>query len=866
MIRPLLILTLLSAAARALTPAEIASLPAPASHAVDFVREIQPLFEASCVVCHAKGKVKGGFSIETRELLVSGGDSGPGAIVGRSAESLVVEMVAGVDPENVMPKKGARWTREQVGLLRAWIDQPENVHPRIVHLPPSSEAHPVDALLAAYATKRGVQVPAPVDDRTFARRVYLDVVGLLPTGEQLDAFVFDPGPDKRLRLVRALLFDKRNYAEHWLTFWNDHLRNDYKGTGFIDGGRRQITGWLYQSLIENKSYDRFVAELVDPKDETSEPFTRGIIWRGVVNASMLPPMQAAQNVSQVFLGVNLKCASCHDSFVNDWALVDAYGVAAIFSEEPLELVHCDKPTGKIAAPRGLYPQWGGIDAALDRDARIRRFTEMLTSRQNGRLARTVVNRYWAQLLGRGLVEPLDDMDQPAWAPEILDFLAEDFVENGYDLKRLIERIVTSRAYQLPSVEAPAEAAEKDYVFRGPHIRRLTAEQFADAAAALAQEWPRMPSTVDIDFSAGGAVSVPTLPAWVWTAESHEAGESRRAEAAAVKALSPPPPPSPNKRPDGNPADELKHKVVFKKIVTLPDKPSEGFGALAATQAASVYVNGQRVKTEVADNTRANRIALLDLTAQLKAGENVFVVEVNSHTDKGPLNDDEARLYPASLNHVNTRPGLAFHATILGCCEPVEVSTDASWHVRRTPKAGSIHAKTIGEDWFAAVPLPDGVQPVDEGPALPPIRRKDYANEKIELGPRLRAVVSTAAFPGRTRFSLRAADPLLTALDRPNREQVTTSRLSAPTTLQALELSNGATLDTLFKIAGRRHSDSAAEDPAKWLDSTFRNLLARPPTRAEVNEILDFLGENPKPDAISDLLWSIFILPEFQLIL
>src|SRR5204862_6632030 len=175
----------------------------------------------------------------------------------------------------------------------------------------------------------------------------------------------------RTQLVRQLLADKRNYADHWLTFWNDLLRNDYKGVGFIDGGRKQISGWLYQALIDNKPYDRFVAELVNPT-RVSEGFSRGIIWRGNVNASMLPPMQAAQNVSQVFLGVNLKCASCHDSFVNDWALTDAYSLANVYADKPLEIFQCDKPTGKQAGIAFIYPELGAIPAGLAKAERTKR--------------------------------------------------------------------------------------------------------------------------------------------------------------------------------------------------------------------------------------------------------------------------------------------------------------------------------------------------------------------------------------------------------------------------------------------------------------------------------------------------------------
>lgn len=868
----------LAASALALTPEQAAQLPAPASRPVDFVKDIKPLFESSCVKCHAKGKTKGDFSLETRAAFLKGGENGAGAVVGKSAESYIIELVAAVDPDEVMPKKGSRWTAEQVGLLRAWIDQgaawpdgitfakpePQNLVPHAVVLPKSAEVHPVDKLLAQYAADQNVPLSAPVDDRTFARRAYLDVIGLPPTPEQLRDFIFDTAPDKRAKLVRTLLADNRNYADHWLTFWNDHLRNDYKGTGFIDGGRRQITGWLYQALVTNKPYDRFVSELVSPRDETSEPFTRGIIWRGVVNASMLPPMQAAQNISQVFLGVNLKCASCHDSFINDWSLSDAYGVAAIYSDEQLELVHCDKPTGKIAAPRSLYPQLGDLDAKLDRGERMSRFADILTGKKNGRLARTVVNRLWARLLGRGLVEPLDDMDRAAWSPAIVDFLAEDLAANRYDLKRTIELILTSRAYQLPSVESPKDEKE-EYVFHGPLSRRLTAEQFSDTIASLTNDFARMPSTIDIDFSVGGIVQSPKLPKWVWTTEPFAAGEFRRAEAVAVRALSPPPPPKKDKRPDGNPADSLKHRVVFRKSFTLEDVPTDAQAILAASQGAGIYVNGKRPRTAVADNTRSNRILLFDITKELQAGPNTIAIEVNSHTDKGPLNDEEKAQFPQSLNHLNSISGVAFYARITTCCDVTELITDESWKARRAPIPG-FDAPDVDEwNWIAASPLIHGVTPIDEGPALQPIRRKDYANEVIHLGPRLRMAVATANFPGRARASLRASDALMTALDRPSREQVATSRLTSATTLQVLELTNGSTLDVKLKHAGKQLVGDASRDAKAWLDRTYTVLLSRPPTEKERNTALEFLGDEPTPDRVTDLLWSLAMLPEFQLI-
>jgi hypothetical protein len=250
--------------------------------------------------------------------------------------------------------------------------------------------------------------------------VYLDLIGLLPTPEELSAFEQDTRPEKRRLLVEKLLADRRNYADHWLTFWNDALRNAYRGTGFIDGGRKQITDWLYAALYDNKPYDRFVRELISAAPG-AEGFTKGIIWRGVVNASQAPPVQAAQNVAQVFLGTNLKCASCHDSFVNHWRLKEAYSLAAVFNDGPLEINRCDKPTGKMADATCIFPELGRIDTVAKKADRQRQLADVLTKRDDGRLARTIVNRLWAQLLGRGLVEPIDDMDQPptcstGWPP------------------------------------------------------------------------------------------------------------------------------------------------------------------------------------------------------------------------------------------------------------------------------------------------------------------------------------------------------------------------------------------------------------------------------------------------------------------
>ena len=251
---------------------DVDALPPAATGAVDFRRDVQPLLEASCIKCHGRGKSKGGWKLDTRAYFLAEADSGPAVVPGNSAESHLVHLVAGTDPDNVMPEKGTRLTPDQVGILRAWIDAdlpwpddvtfaqlpPNNLHPRQPDLPDGPADHPVDRLMASYFRSHGIRQAGPVDDRTFLRRVHLDVVGLLPTPDEQEAFLRDLGPDRRERLVDRLLADGPRYAQHWLTFWNDLLRNDYKGTGYIDGGRSQISRWLYGALLENRPYDRFV--------------------------------------------------------------------------------------------------------------------------------------------------------------------------------------------------------------------------------------------------------------------------------------------------------------------------------------------------------------------------------------------------------------------------------------------------------------------------------------------------------------------------------------------------------------------------------------------------------------------------------
>ncbi len=370
--------------------------------------------------------------------------------------------------------------------------------------PPAGPGSAIDRFVAAQWAKQKVAPSAPVDDRTFARRVYLDVVGLLPTPEQLDRFVRDVDPHKRDRLVDALLHDKQGYAEHWMTFWNDLLRNDEQTN--IDGLRKPITRWLYRSLLENKPIDLFVAELLNPGKDGPTGYLKGVNWRGRVNASQMPPVQAAQNVSQVFLASSVKCASCHNSFINEWKLDQAYGLASFFAPKNLEMNRCDKPTGKMIAPKFLFPGLGAVPADASLTTRHQAVALMLTRPKNPRFARTMVNRYWKRLLGRGLFEPVDDFDGNPPHSELLNWLAYDFMSHDYDAKHLLRQILLSRVYQLPVSRSRPLKPKETPVLVGPVERRLTGEQYLDALAEVTGYWPRT-AVMDV------AVADPHTRAW-----------------------------------------------------------------------------------------------------------------------------------------------------------------------------------------------------------------------------------------------------------------------------------------------------------------------------------------------------------------
>jgi len=565
---------------------------------------VRAILAHNCYQCHSENKQKGELILDNKEGVFKGGKSGPVIVAGNLDKSELFRRISlPPDHDEVMPKKGKVLKKSEIDLIGLWIKNGAHWSDRALKIFPeaplalskpmlpnhSDEAHPVDKIMDAYFEENKAEWPDVISDRVFIRRAYLDIIGLLPQPEDIEEFLASTDTDKRAKLVDRLLDDTHNYTQHWMSFWNDLLRNDYSGTGFITGGRKQITDWLYKSLEANKSYDLMVKELVNPTPE-SEGFIKGIKWRGLVNASQRTEMQAAQNIGQSLLGVNVKCASCHNSFVSNLTLEQSYGFASIFADSILELNRCDMPIGKMAKVNFLYPELGSVDAD-NLEERLSLLSQVMVKPENGRLYRTLTNRFWKRFMGRGIIEPVDEMDNKPWNADLLDWLAADFVDAGYDIKHLIKMIVTSKTYQLVSTRlATADEVKDKYVFNGPLLRRLSAEQFSDAVSQVIA-----PMYYGVAYDPKNE-KLPTSRIW------HREMKYDRDVL-----------PEPGKR-------------FFRHVFTIAKKQvEEAITLISVDHSYTLYINGKEV-SKGTDWRKVDRIAVTDM---LVAGKNIIAIEGNN---------------------------------------------------------------------------------------------------------------------------------------------------------------------------------------------------------------------------------------------
>jgi hypothetical protein len=342
--------------------------------------------------------------------------------------------------------------------------------------------------------------PSPLcSDSVFLRRAYLDALGILPTMAEARAFLSDTRPDRRALLIDRLL-QRAEFADFWALKWSDLLHNeektlDRKGVG-------SFHHWIRQCIAEGRPLNEFARDLIAARGSTySHPAAN--FYR-----ALRDPQERAEAAAQVFLGVRLLCARCHNHPFDRWTQNDYWSLAACFARVQYRIVENRRRdrldshefdgeqivwmaregevknprTGEVMPPRFLGAAMPSLGPSSDR---LQALADWVARPDNPLFARTQVNRIWYHLMGRGIVEPIDDFrasNPPANAP-LLDALTRDFVAHRFDLRSLVRTIMNSRTYQLAA--APNETNRDDEAnFSRALVRPLQAEQLLDALAQV----------------------------------------------------------------------------------------------------------------------------------------------------------------------------------------------------------------------------------------------------------------------------------------------------------------------------------------------------------------------------------------------
>lgn len=459
---------------------------------IDFFKDVQPLLEAKCMECHRGAKAKGDLRLDTLADAMKGGESDGAAVQpGKPELSSLITRITSDDEDEVMPPKGKHLDAKEVALLKTWIKEG-------AHWPDIRADHLTLTPLA--------------DDLTFLRRASLDTIGVPPTLEEIAAFQKNPD---RAAVIDRLLDDPR-WADHWMGYWQDVLAENPNMLNPTLNNTGPFRWWLYESLKDNKPMDLFVTELLRMRGSERLGGPAGF---GIASQNDVPMAAKGTIVSTAFLGVEMKCARCHDSPTHQWLQQDLFQLAAMLgtkeievpktSSVPMDKIHAGgrKPLIQVTLMPGtkVQPKWPFAGFSDESAAKLAEFPEdtrdvlatMITAPQNQRFAQVIANRVWARFMGRGIVEPVEDWEKGRPThPELIEWLGREFVRLGYDMKKFSRLILMSHAYQRATDNTLKQTSP---LFTSPAPRRLYAEQIVDSLfAATGKPFRTEEVCLDID--------------------------------------------------------------------------------------------------------------------------------------------------------------------------------------------------------------------------------------------------------------------------------------------------------------------------------------------------------------------------------
>lgn len=522
------------------------STPESGARSVDFVRDVQPIFRKHCYECHAGETEEGGLNLGIKSKAFGGGDSGAAIVAGKSGDSLLIQLITGVDDSRSMPPEGKEpLTKQQINLLRTWIDRGANwpagtdvVDPRLDRArthwafqrlakakvparqsPDHWSRGPIDRFVLARLDDVGLQPAQPADARTLARRLYFDLIGLPPTPDQTRQFVRAHSQDSESAVQTLVdeLLESPHYGERWARHWLDVAR--YADSDGQESDKDRPHAYTYRDFViqafnDNMPYDRFVrwqiaGDEFEPDNDAAVAAT-GFLTAGT--AFKLPDTfleserlrnryneldDVVSTLGSGLLGITVACARCHDHKYDAFSAKEYYQLLGVFHSG--DRVTAKLPSGKeayffrdfddrrrttwlfrrsdfydreievdIGFPALLssgmdareywqkakesYSRFGKPKSTLQRRA----LAEWITDTEHGGgslLARVFVNRVWHHHFGNGLVRTTSDFGVRGEAPshpDLLEYLASEFVESGWDIKSLHRKILTSAVWQQAS--------------------------------------------------------------------------------------------------------------------------------------------------------------------------------------------------------------------------------------------------------------------------------------------------------------------------------------------------------------------------------------------------------------------------------